>query len=81
MNLNKAELILGLKGKYNIEDVKKSFRCLALKYHPDKNKDEDASKKFQDIYEAYEFLNTYDYVKVEKDDPEDEIENKNKNMF
>jgi len=81
MNLNKAELILGLKGKYNIEDVKKSFRCLALKYHPDKNKDEDASKKFQDIYEAYEFLNTYDYVKVEKDDTEDEIENKNKNMF
>lgn len=68
MDLNKAELILGLKGNYTIEDVKKNFRTLALKYHPDKNKDEDASKKFQDIYEAYEFLNNSDWIKIEKED-------------
>ena len=38
------------------KDVKKAFRNLALKYHPDKNPDEDTSLKFREIAEAYEVL-------------------------
>jgi len=38
------------------KDIKKAFRNLALKYHPDKNPDEDTSRKFREIAEAYEVL-------------------------
>jgi hypothetical protein len=38
-------------------EIKKSFRNLALKYHPDKNKNsEDSKHKFMQIIEAYEVL-------------------------
>lgn len=36
--------------------IKKKYRHMALKYHPDKNKDSDAVEKFQQIHEAYEYL-------------------------
>lgn len=36
------------------KDVKKAYYQLAKKYHPDTNKDADASKKFQEVSEAYE---------------------------
>ena len=42
------------------KDIKKAFRTLALKYHPDKNPDEDTSKKFREIAEAYEVLRDED---------------------
>merc|ERR1712150_230511 len=38
------------------KEIKKAFRNLALKYHPDKNPDEDTSRKFREIAEAYEVL-------------------------
>ena len=38
-------------------EIKQSFRTLALKYHPDKNKNSESSKeKFMQIVEAYEIL-------------------------
>ena len=37
-------------------EIKKSYRKLARKYHPDINKAEDASEKFKEISEAYEVL-------------------------
>jgi DnaJ-class molecular chaperone len=36
--------------------VKKASRSLALRWHPDKNPDEDTTAKFQEISEAYEVL-------------------------
>jgi len=37
-------------------DIKKSFRHLALKHHPDKNKSNESHQKFLQIVEAYEVL-------------------------
>ncbi len=38
------------------EQIRKAFRKLALKYHPDRNKDPDAEEKFKLINEAYQVL-------------------------
>ena len=37
-------------------EVKKAYKKLAFKYHPDKNKSPDAESKFRDISEAYDIL-------------------------
>ena len=51
---------LGVEKKASNKEIKKAFRKLALKYHPDKNPDKDTSKKFQEIAEAYEILGDED---------------------
>ncbi|AIC14767.1 putative chaperone protein DnaJ [Nitrososphaera viennensis EN76] len=49
--------VLGLKPGASPDEIKKSFRSLAMKYHPDKNKGSEESKqKFMKIVEAYEVL-------------------------
>lgn len=49
--------ILGVNPNATSEEIKKSFRNLALKYHPDKNRNSEESKqKFMKIVEAYEVL-------------------------
>ena len=48
---------LGVKSDSSQEDIKKAYRSLALKYHPDKNQgDESAETMFKDISEAYAVL-------------------------
>jgi DnaJ-class molecular chaperone len=47
---------LGLKQTASKEDIKKAYRQLALKYHPDCNKSSDAHEKFIEINEAYLIL-------------------------
>lgn len=67
--------------------IKKAFRKLAVKYHPDKNKSADAEKTFREIAEAYTVLSNkekrrlYDsvghkaFLKNDKSvDPDDEYE-------
>ena len=48
--------ILGVAKNADEKEIKKAFRKLALKYHPDKNKEKDAEDKFKSIAEAYEVL-------------------------
>ncbi len=49
--------ILGVEKGASADDIKKSYRKLALKYHPDRNKgDKSAEEKFKEISEAYAVL-------------------------
>jgi hypothetical protein len=49
--------ILGVSPNASQDEIKKSFRNLALQHHPDKNKNSEESKqKFMKIIEAYEVL-------------------------
>ena len=49
--------ILGIKKDASVEDIKKAYRKLARKYHPDLNpNNKEANKQFQQINEANEVL-------------------------
>lgn len=48
--------ILGVGKKADDKEIKKAYRKLARKYHPDVNKEGDAEKKFKEVAEAYEVL-------------------------
>ena len=49
--------ILGVSRSANADEVKKAYRNLARRYHPDRNAgDEDAADRFREIAEAYETL-------------------------
>jgi DnaJ-class molecular chaperone len=52
--------ILELKTDATIENIKKNFKRLALKYHPYKNKEKDSNEKFNQIRVAYEILSDKD---------------------
>ena len=49
-------IVLGVSNTASQAEIKKSFRNLALKYHPDRNKNSEAKQKFIQIIEAYEVL-------------------------
>lgn len=57
--------ILGVGQNATETEIKKAFRKLALKYHPDKNPSADANKMFVRICEAYEGLLEGDQVQEE----------------
>ena len=49
--------ILGVDKSASAADIKKAYRRLAMKYHPDRNNgDKEAEAKFKEIGEAYEVL-------------------------
>ena len=53
--------ILGVSQNASADDIKKSYRKLAMKYHPDQNSDDkDAEHRFKNISEAYEALRDED---------------------
>ena len=56
MNNNDYYSILEIDNTATDEDIKRSYRKLSLKYHPDRNSSPDAANKFQQINEAHEIL-------------------------
>src|SRR5258708_4211419 len=54
-------IVLGVERNATPDDVKKAYRKLAVKYHPDKNPgDKTAEDKFKELGEAYEILSNPD---------------------
>lgn len=47
---------LGVKRDASQDDIKRAYRRLARKYHPDVSKEKDAEKKFQEVNEAHQVL-------------------------
>lgn len=48
--------VLGVPKDASLDQIKKAYRELALKYHPDRNKSKDAESKFKEINAAYAVL-------------------------
>jgi len=60
MKIEEARKILGITDTvFTLTELKQSRRTYALMYHPDKNKEESAVAKFQEIQTAYECLLHY----------------------
>ncbi len=52
--------VLGIARNATGEEIKKTFRKLAFKYHPDHNRQDGAEEKFKEANEAYEVLSNPD---------------------
>jgi preprotein translocase subunit Sec63 len=48
--------ILQVKTGSSAEEIRKAYRALAMKYHPDRNKAKDSLQKFLEVQRAYEML-------------------------
>ena len=48
--------VLGVSGDAEEGQIKRAYKRMALKYHPDKCKEDDAEHRFKEVAEAYEIL-------------------------
>lgn len=71
--------ILGIKKTATEIEIKKAFRKKAMKYHPDKNNDENAKEKFQEINKVYQVLSDKEKKEIYDKYGEDGLNNNNNN--
>lgn len=69
--------VLQVKPGASEDEIKKSYRKLAKKFHPDKNKEPDAEEKFKEISAAYDYLKSSDRRELHERDLNREKEKKN----
>jgi curved DNA-binding protein len=48
--------VLGVERSASTDDIRRAYRALARRYHPDVNKDPDAEERFKEVSEAYDVL-------------------------
>jgi DnaJ-class molecular chaperone len=78
--------ILNVERSASSVEIKKAYRVLALKYHPDKSTNKEDGEKFKEINNAYEILmdperkNTYDQFGVTSDDAQHQQQQQQQGM-
>lgn len=68
MNYETALKTLNINIEYTDDELRHAYYKHSLKYHPDKNKSEDANDQFRDGKKAYEFLREYKNLPTIKED-------------
>jgi curved DNA-binding protein CbpA len=56
LNIEDCHHILGIQVGASQKEIKNAYRQLSLRYHPDRNKDEEDEERFKKIIEAYQQL-------------------------
>jgi DnaJ-class molecular chaperone len=73
--------VLDVSRKASPAEIKKAYRKLSLKYHPDKNPSEEASTKFAEIANAYDVLSDPDKRKTYDTGGEEAVKQQEQRYF
>lgn len=61
INRDEAFMILGINANSSADEIKKRYKMLCKKYHPDQNKDSYAENYYVQVQEAYRYLREHPY--------------------